>query len=172
MYHSLTNWRFFVNWVFYVLFTKLVKQNRTVGINCLLQLMKEAFLRHHGTSLMCANLMWRFLQQSALWKCICFVNRKLKLIYKIGLARTSFLVSTLFHFNYLPKMYTVPCVMFLMRADPLRAQVGGGWPWKSKSFLGPVKWHRADRRAHFGPKKRVSEVFRKNKKGVCYHPRW
>jgi hypothetical protein len=39
--------------------------------------------------------------------------------------------------------------MFLMRADPLRGQVGGGWALKIESFLGPVKWHRADRRVPF-----------------------
>jgi hypothetical protein len=36
--------------------------------------------------------------------------------------------------------------MFLMRADPLRGQVGGDWTLEIKSFLGPVKWHRAVRR--------------------------
>jgi hypothetical protein len=47
-------------------------------------------------------------------------------------------------------IYTAPCVMFLMRADPLRGQVGGGWALEIESFLGPVKWHRADRRVPFG----------------------
>ncbi len=42
---------------------------------------------------------------------------------------------------YVPMIYTVPCVMFLMRADPLRGQVGGRWALKNKSFFGPVKWH-------------------------------
>jgi len=28
---------------------------------------------------------------------------------------------------YAPMIYTAPCVMFLMRADTLRGQVGGGW---------------------------------------------
>jgi hypothetical protein len=28
---------------------------------------------------------------------------------------------------YAPMIYTAPYVMFLMRADPLRGQVGGGW---------------------------------------------
>jgi hypothetical protein len=36
--------------------------------------------------------------------------------------------------------------MFLMRADLLRWQVGGGWALDIESFLGPVKWYRADRR--------------------------
>ncbi len=29
----------------------------------------------------------------------------------------------------------------------------GGWPWKARFFLGPVKWHRADRRGPFGAQK-------------------
>jgi hypothetical protein len=45
---------------------------------------------------------------------------------------------------YAPMIYTAPCVMFLMRADTLRGQVGGGWALEMESFLGPVKWHRAD----------------------------
>ncbi len=40
--------------------------------------------------------------------------------------------------------------MFWMRAYPLRGQVGGGWALAFESFLGPVKWHRADRRVPFG----------------------
>ncbi len=40
-----------------------------------------------------------------------------------------------------------------MRAYPLLGQVGGGWALEFESFLGPVKWHRADRRGHLGPKK-------------------
>jgi hypothetical protein len=47
-------------------------------------------------------------------------------------------------------IYTAPCVMFLMRADTLRGQVGGGWALEMESFLGPEKWHRADRRVPFG----------------------
>jgi hypothetical protein len=43
--------------------------------------------------------------------------------------------------------------MFLMRRDTLRGQVGGGWGLEIESFLGPVKWHRADRRVILGPKK-------------------
>jgi hypothetical protein len=40
--------------------------------------------------------------------------------------------------------------MFWMRAYPLQGQVGGGWALEFKSFLGPVKWHRADREVSFG----------------------
>ncbi len=38
----------------------------------------------------------------------------------------------------------------LMRADTLRGQVGGGWALEIESFLGPLKWHRADRRRRVG----------------------
>jgi hypothetical protein len=40
--------------------------------------------------------------------------------------------------------------MFLMCADPLRGQVGGGWALEIETFLSPVKWHRANRRVPFG----------------------
>ncbi len=36
--------------------------------------------------------------------------------------------------------------MFWMGAYILRGEVGGGWALKFPSFLGPVKWERADRR--------------------------
>jgi hypothetical protein len=39
--------------------------------------------------------------------------------------------------------------MFSMRAYPLLGQMGGGWALEFKSFWGPVKWHRADRRVPF-----------------------
>jgi hypothetical protein len=35
----------------------------------------------------------------------------------------------------------------------LRGQVGGGWALEIKTFLGPVKWHRANRGVPFGPEK-------------------
>jgi hypothetical protein len=41
--------------------------------------------------------------------------------------------------------------MLWMRAYPLLGQVGGGWALEFESFLGPVKWHRAE--CHLGPKK-------------------
>ncbi len=50
-------------------------------------------------------------------------------------------------------IYTAPCVMFLMCADTLRGQVGGGWALDIESFLGPVKWHWADRRVPFWAQK-------------------
>jgi hypothetical protein len=52
-----------------------------------------------------------------------------------------------------PMIYTAPCVMILIRADTLCGQVGGGWALEIESFLGPVKWHRADRRTLFGAQK-------------------
>jgi hypothetical protein len=42
---------------------------------------------------------------------------------------------------YAPMIYVVLCVMFLMQADTLNGQVGGGWALEISSFLGPVKWH-------------------------------
>jgi hypothetical protein len=45
--------------------------------------------------------------------------------------------------SYAPMIYTAPCVMFLMRADTLRGQLGGCWALEMESFLGPVKWYRA-----------------------------
>jgi hypothetical protein len=50
-------------------------------------------------------------------------------------------------------IYPAPCVMFLMRAHTLCGQGGGGWALEIESFLGPVKWHRADRRVPFGAQK-------------------
>jgi hypothetical protein len=39
-----------------------------------------------------------------------------------------------------PKIYTVPYVMLLMRANPLRRQLGGGLAWKKKYRLfGPCE---------------------------------
>ncbi len=40
---------------------------------------------------------------------------------------------------YGPMIYTAPYVMLLMRANPLRGEVGGGWALEIKPFLGPVK---------------------------------
>ncbi len=49
--------------------------------------------------------------------------------------------------------------MFLMRADTLRGQVAGGWALEMESFLGPVKWHRADRPVPFGAHKILLLLF-------------
>jgi hypothetical protein len=43
--------------------------------------------------------------------------------------------------------------MFWMRAYPLRGEVGGGWALEFESFLGPVKWHRVNRRVPIGAQK-------------------
>ncbi len=40
---------------------------------------------------------------------------------------------------YAPMIYTAPYIMFLMCADPLRGQAGGGWALEIDTFLGPVK---------------------------------
>jgi hypothetical protein len=61
---------------------------------------------------------------------------------------------------YAPMIYTAPCIMFWMRAHPFRGEVGGGWALEFSSFLGPVKWHRADRRVPFGAQK--TRVFKDN----------
>ncbi len=37
-------------------------------------------------------------------------------------------------------IYTAPCIMFWMRAYPLRGEMGGGWALEFSSFLVPVKW--------------------------------
>jgi hypothetical protein len=54
---------------------------------------------------------------------------------------------------YAPMIYTAPCPMFWMRAYSFRGEVGGGWALEFPSFLGPVKWERADRRVPFGAQK-------------------
>jgi hypothetical protein len=54
---------------------------------------------------------------------------------------------------YASMIYTAPCVMFLMRAVPLRGQVGGDWVLEIETFFGTVKWHRAVRRVPFGAQK-------------------
>ncbi len=54
---------------------------------------------------------------------------------------------------YAPVIYTAPCIMFWMGAYTLRGEVGGGWALEFPSFLGPVKWERADRQVPFGAQK-------------------
>jgi hypothetical protein len=51
---------------------------------------------------------------------------------------------------YAPVIYTRPGIMFWRRGYTLRGEVGGGWALEFPSFLGPVKWHPADRRVPFG----------------------
>jgi hypothetical protein len=50
---------------------------------------------------------------------------------------------------YAPMINTAMCITFWMRAYPLPGEVGGGWALEFSSFLGPVKWHRANRRVRF-----------------------
>jgi hypothetical protein len=54
---------------------------------------------------------------------------------------------------YAPVIYTALCIMFWRRAYTLRWGVRGGWALEFPSFLGPVKWERADRRVPFGAQK-------------------
>jgi hypothetical protein len=50
-------------------------------------------------------------------------------------------------------IYTAPCIRFWMRAYTLCGEVGGGWALEFPSFLGPMKWERADRQVPFGAQK-------------------
>jgi hypothetical protein len=54
---------------------------------------------------------------------------------------------------YGPTIYPASCVMFLLRANALRGQVGGGWALEIEISLGPLKWHRAFRRVPFEAQK-------------------
>jgi hypothetical protein len=67
---------------------------------------------------------------------------------------------------YAPMIYKAPYVMFLMSADPLRGQVGGGWALEFETF-GALKCQRA-KRVPFGAKK-VDSVSAKKQRGE-YHP--
>jgi hypothetical protein len=46
--------------------------------------------------------------------------------------------KTYFITIYIPMIYTARCIMFWMRAYPLREEVGGDWALEFSSFLGPV----------------------------------
>jgi hypothetical protein len=54
---------------------------------------------------------------------------------------------------YAPLIYTALCIMVWMCAYPLRGEVGRGLALEFLSFLGPVKWHRANRGVPFGAQK-------------------
>jgi hypothetical protein len=65
---------------------------------------------HHNNQLFLTVILWALFSSifhSALW--VCFY----KFIHVLTI--------------YTPMIYTAPCFMFLMRADTLRGQVGGGW---------------------------------------------
>ncbi len=61
------------------------------------------------------------------------------------MAGTNLFLSLLILTIYAPMLYIAPFIMFWMRAYPLRGEVGRGWALEFESFLGPVKWHRANR---------------------------
>jgi hypothetical protein len=50
-------------------------------------------------------------------------------------------------------IYTAPCIIFWMRAYPLRGQVGQGLGPGNREFLGPKQWHRVVRRVPLGAQK-------------------
>jgi hypothetical protein len=50
-------------------------------------------------------------------------------------------------------IYTALYVMLLMRANTFRGQVGSGGALEIKTFLGSVKWHRADWQVLIGAQK-------------------
>jgi hypothetical protein len=50
-------------------------------------------------------------------------------------------------------IYTALCIMFWLRAYPLRGQVGGGWALEIESFLGPGNGIELIGECHLGPKK-------------------
>ncbi len=55
-------------------------------------------------------------------------------------------------------IYTAPCVMLLMRAASITWASGWGITLEIASFLGPVKWHRADMRVPFGSQMHKSNL--------------
>ncbi len=50
---------------------------------------------------------------------------------------------------YAPMIYTAPCIMFLDACISITRGSGRGWALEFSSFLGPVKWHLADRRVPY-----------------------
>jgi hypothetical protein len=64
-------------------------------------------------------------------------------------------------------IYTDPYAMLLMRANPLETGRGLGPGVEIKTFLGPVKWHRALVECHLGPKK--VEISRDQTPPTCPH---
>jgi hypothetical protein len=50
-------------------------------------------------------------------------------------------------------IYTAPCVMLMMQEASITRASGGGWALEIKTFLGPVKRHRADRQVQFWAQK-------------------
>jgi hypothetical protein len=58
--------------------------------------------------------------------------------------------------------------MLLMRENPPRGQVGGGWALEIDTFMGPVKWHRAVRRMPVGSQKSRNMVCISFSNGATY----
>jgi hypothetical protein len=50
-------------------------------------------------------------------------------------------------------IYKAQYIKLLMRENPLRGHVGGGWALDSETFLGPVKSIKPSSECHLGPKK-------------------
>jgi hypothetical protein len=50
-------------------------------------------------------------------------------------------------------IYMAPYIMPLIRENPLRREVGGGWALEINTFLGTVKWQQAVRRVTFRAQK-------------------
>ncbi len=46
--------------------------------------------------------------------------------------------------------------------------MGGGWALEIESFLGLVKWHRADRRVPFGGQKTTCDLHVAKKNDLCF----
>ncbi len=82
-------------------------------------------------------------------------SAKAKVLHPFGRHQTALLTLTI----YAPVIYTRPCIMFWRRGYTLRGEFGGGWALEFPSFLGPVKWHRADRRVPFGAQKTRGGIF-------------
>ncbi len=60
-------------------------------------------------------------------------------------------VAILFLFTFFNLIFDAP--------RTLRGEVGGGWALEFPSFLGPVKWERANRRVPFGAQKTTDVEF-------------
>jgi hypothetical protein len=59
---------------------------------------------------------------------------------------------------YVPVIYTAPCVMLLIRSASITWASGRGLCPGNRDFLGPVKWHRADKREPFGAQKSRAKI--------------
>ncbi len=78
-----------------------------------------------------------------------FVTYK-ECLYKECHGTVSTLQVNKFNF-YAPMIYTAPCIMFWMRAYPLRGPVGGGWAMDVDLDLYPTFYFDADRDPDLNP---------------------